>query len=337
VRQGIAPYVNGRQYVPAIAAGDYLFLGEHGSLFDGPAHDGAVCAVMQKGADGMILAQNEVEETWTAPPVFEGDRIYIRTDPSLICVGYTGDDGRAYEADVNARYLLPELEVMPPRDTPPVEIPPTRAVVAWPPVEFARFISHSMSFVGPFAIANADAVLTALGGIAKVSEGVCKEPQSPGAPGVRFPVEVAGEEIKGGYKWPGIEANAAKCLQGQTNKAAFFQNAFKNDRERVVRVWAMHEPPDIWICGQPVAEGVRVRLKPGVYSLVALVHNTEAMPAALGFHFRFDDSSDVAAERQAWQESLRRAKPVLERIARHGTNAAWAGKARQILAALEDR
>jgi hypothetical protein len=285
----------------------------------------------------MILAKNEVEETWTAPPVFEGDRIYIRTDPSLICVGYTGDDGRAYEADVNARYLLPELEVLTPQDTPPVEIAPTGAAVARPPVEFARYISHSMSFIGPFAIVNSDAVLTALGGIGKVSQGYCRETEKSNAPGVRLPIEVAGEKIAGGYKWPGIEGDAARCLQGQTDKAAFFQNAFKNDRERVVRVWAAHEPPDIWICGQPVPEGARVRLKPGVYSLVARVHNTRAAPAAPGFHFRFDDSSDVAAERREWQESLCRAKPALERIAAHGTAPAQVEKAKKLLAAVERR
>jgi hypothetical protein len=59
------------------------------------------------------------------------------------------------------------------------------------------------------------------------------------------------------------------------------------------------------------------------------------MPAAPGFHFRMDDSSDVAAERREWQERLRLAKPALERIVKHGTAAGHVEKARKLLAAME--
>jgi hypothetical protein len=76
------------------------------------------------------------------------------------------------------------------------------------------------------------------------------------------------------------------------------------------------------------------KLKPGVYTLLARVHSTEDMPAAPGFHFRLDDSSDVAAERREWQERLRLAKPVLERIVKHGTAAGYVEKARKLLAAM---
>jgi outer membrane protein assembly factor BamB len=334
-RQGVPPWVNGRQYVPAIAAGDYLYLGEHGTLFDGPSHDGSVCAVMQKGADGFLIAQNETEETWTAPPVVDGDRIYIRTDPSLICVGYTGNDGKAYEADVNARYILPELEVQPPGETPPIEIAPTKWRFSRGGSTYSQSIAYPMTVIGPFSHMNSDAVLKAIG-VENASAGVCREPEKPQALGARLPVNVAGETINGSWHESCFYENHSTArLKGLVGKGAFFSTALNNDRERVVRVWAQQEPPDIWINGQPVPEGARVRLKPGVYALLARWATTEEHPAPPGFHFRLDDSSDVATERKAWQESLRRCKPELDRIANYATRPAAVEKAKKLLAAIE--
>jgi outer membrane protein assembly factor BamB len=333
-RQGVPPWVNGRQYVPAIAAGDYLYLGEHGTKFDGPEHDGAVCAVMQKGCDGFLIAQNETEETWTAPPVADGDRIYIRTDPSLICVGHTGNDGNAYEADVNARYVLPELEVQPPEETPPIEIAPTKWRFARGGAPYSQSIAYPMTVIGPFSHTNSDAVLKAIG-VENASVGMCREPEKPQAPGARLPANVAGETINGSWHESCFYENHSTArLKGLAGKGAFFSTALNNDRERVVRVWAQQEPPDIWINGQPIPEGTRVRLKPGSYALLARWATTEDQPASPGFHFRLDDSSDVAAERKAWRESLRRCKPELERIAKHGTRPAQVAKARNLLAAM---
>jgi hypothetical protein len=111
--------------------------------------------------------------------------------------------------------------------------------------------------------------------------------------------------------------------------------ALVNDRDRVVRLWAPQEPSDVWICGRKVAEGTRLKLKPGIYHLLARAYHTEQWPAAKGFYFRLDDSSDVAAERKAWQAALRASKPELERISAHCTRPAQAKRARELLAAME--
>jgi hypothetical protein len=86
---------------------------------------------------------------------------------------------------------------------------------------------------------------------------------------------------------------------------------------------------------KPQSPGARVRIKPGVYALLARWATTEEHPAAPGFHFRLDDSSDVATERKVWQESLRRCKPELERIANYATRPAAVEKAKKLLAAIE--
>ena len=328
VWRGMPPQVNGRQYVPTIAAGDYVFVGQHGSAFHGRIPDGSLCGVMQKRWDGLLVGQSHVERAWTSPPVFEGDRVYIRTDPSLLCLGYTGDEGRAYEADVNSLYIIGDLEAQPPADTPPVDIAPTEPEPRDKTAGFRRFVTYPIEVFGHFSTENADDVLAALGGPSGVAEGKVEE----------WPIEVAGEKIdKRHHRDCSMYGHSA--VGGNTHfqdvefgKGAYFHAWLVNERERVVRVWAQQEPPDIWIAGRRVPEGTRVRLKRGTYSLLARTYNTREWPAPKGFYFRFEESSDVEAERKAWHRELRASKPELERIARHGTRPAHVEKAKRLLA-----
>lgn len=329
VWRGMPPQSNGRQYVPITVAGDYVFIGEHGSVFHGPVARGAICGVMQRKPDGLLLGKSLVEKAWTAPPVFDGDKIYIRTDPSIVCIGHTGNEGRAYEADVNARHMLGDLETQPPADTPPIDIAPSGTAAPNHASPYATFLSFPMEVYGYFSLANADAVLTKIGGLAALPDRT-----KPGS----NTWEVAGETITRQHI-PNCGMYGRAALEGNlhfrdipTGKAAYFRAYLNNDRERIVRVWAPHEPPDIWIAGQNVAEGTRVRLRPGVYTLVARVHHTEAWPVAPGFYFRLDDSSDVPAEQKAWREMLRASRPDLERIAAYAPKPAHVAKAKRLLA-----
>jgi hypothetical protein len=337
VWRGIPPQSNGRQYVPTIVAGDYVFIGEHGSVFHGRVARGAICGVVQKRWDGLLVGKSQVEKSWTAPPVFEGDRIYIRTDPSLVCIGYTGDEGRAYEADVNARYMLGDLEAQAPADTVPIEIAPRSAGRPAGDGDFTGFISYPMEVYGHFDVARAEDVLAALGGPGKIGENV-KDTWND-----KSGVEVGGETITRRYHGNcGIYGHhelgeSAHFRNVAFGKGAYFRATFANDRDRVVRVLAPQEPPDVWICGQRVPEGTRVRLKPGTYTLLARAFNTEEWPAAQGFYFRLDDSSDVKAEHERWQGLLQASKPELERIARYGKRLAQVERAKKLLAEMEKR
>jgi hypothetical protein len=332
VWRGMPPQSNGRQYVPITVAGDYVFIGEHGSVFHGPVARGAICGVVQRKWDGLLVGKSLVEKSWTGPPVFEGDRIYVRTDPAVVCLGYTGDEGRAYEADVNARYMLGDLEAQPPADTPAVDIAPSSPDVAPRSTPFAGFISYPIEVFGYFSIARADEVLAALGGLATVPERGKAETNT---------WEVAGETITRQFHGNCGMYGRAALVENQhfrdvpTGKGAYFRTLVANDRERVVRVWAAQEPPDIWIAGQRVPEGTRVRLKPGTYILAARAYHSEEWPAGPGFYFRLDDSSDVAAERKAWLDMLRASRPELERIAAYARRPAHLAKAKKLLAALE--
>ena len=330
VWRGIPPLVNGRLYVPTIAAGDYVFLGQHGSAFSGRIGPGAICGVMQRRWDGMMVGHSIVERTWTAPPVFDGDRYYIRTDPALICVGYTGDKGRAYEADVNAWYMLGDLETGPLSDAKPIDIVPIKLARLPKGAEFQRYMSYPVTVYGHFSIRNAAAVLNVVS-----NPSILNTDQRD-----KWPQEIAGEHVArwshshaGMYGHSG-QGESAHFKGVEFGRGAYFQTVFVTDRERVVRVWASHEPPDIWICGRKVPEGARVRLRPGTYSCLARVYNTKEWPAPPGFCFHFEDAADPAAEREAWQASLRGCRPELERIAKYATRPAHVARAKKLLAEL---
>jgi outer membrane protein assembly factor BamB len=72
--------------------------------------------VAQHGALGRFLAHNKVVGPLTPHVAMAGDRLYLRNDQELLCVGYTGDEGRAYEAQVNAATILADIPDQPPAD-----------------------------------------------------------------------------------------------------------------------------------------------------------------------------------------------------------------------------
>jgi len=73
-------------------------------------------SVMQQGIHGRFIAHNEVAEPLTPHMTLAGTRVYLRNDMELICFDYTGEEGKAYEVEVNARTLLDDLGTEPPAD-----------------------------------------------------------------------------------------------------------------------------------------------------------------------------------------------------------------------------
>jgi hypothetical protein len=65
---------------------------------------------------GRFIAHNKVVAPLTPHLTFAGDRVYIRNDFELTCFGYTGDEGKAYEAEVNAATILDDVPDAPPSD-----------------------------------------------------------------------------------------------------------------------------------------------------------------------------------------------------------------------------
>lgn len=80
--------LHGRPYVPTVGAGDYVFFTENGIPFAGKKQY-ADCWVMKNYPDGEVVGRNKFEKALVASPVFDGDRMYVRTDSFLTCIAPT--------------------------------------------------------------------------------------------------------------------------------------------------------------------------------------------------------------------------------------------------------
>ncbi len=79
-----ADRLKGRPYLPTTGAGDYIFAGDNGTQFRNV--NKTTIWVLKPYPDGEIVGRNTCEAGMLAPPVFDGDRMYLRTESHLTCV-----------------------------------------------------------------------------------------------------------------------------------------------------------------------------------------------------------------------------------------------------------
>ena len=66
-------------------------------------------AVVEPGPRPRLVAVNDTERMFSGP-VFDGDRMYLRTYDAITCIARKGEDGARYERQVQARMLLADVE-----------------------------------------------------------------------------------------------------------------------------------------------------------------------------------------------------------------------------------
>jgi hypothetical protein len=96
-------------------AGEYLF------LLAGRANNTRnQIAIATADEHLQLIARNDVEPGTTAPPVFAGHRMFLRSPASLTCVAVTSEDGRRYQSAALAKTLLRTV------GTPPISAKPVK-------------------------------------------------------------------------------------------------------------------------------------------------------------------------------------------------------------------
>lgn len=88
------PGDSGDAYVPPVVAGKYVF-----------AFAGSRGSVIELSETPRVLAHVKNERMY-AQPVFDGDRMYLRTYNSLMCIGRRGPEGEAFEKETQANMLM---------------------------------------------------------------------------------------------------------------------------------------------------------------------------------------------------------------------------------------
>ena len=317
-------------YVPTAATSDYVFLAVRGdrNRIDPWAH----VTVVQTGEQGRYVAHNLLEPYLTAPPVFDADRTYWRSDGHLTCLAYTGEQGRAYEAEQNARLLLEDIAADEPASA---EAPAARALA---PARGTR-LTFTGSIVtqaawctlaGPFPPAAADEAFAAFGGPGGAALG---EAAAITAGGVTrrcaaFTKAQRGEMELTVSGRPGIDVREAA---GGADGVWLFGFVVAAERKQTVRLHNKAPGAEVFVGGVKVGDQGRVTLVPGTYAVVARVRIDERTKAGEALTFRFTESDDVAAERQAWLADIRRNAEIFRRAVKYCPGTALAARAEAML------
>jgi hypothetical protein len=100
-----------------VVAGPYLFCQDAGGGTHGGSPYGQV-VVATADAELQLVARNRIDLGTAAPPVFAGDRMFLRGPAGLVCIAVTTPEGKAYQARRLAETLLEELGPPPEAATP---------------------------------------------------------------------------------------------------------------------------------------------------------------------------------------------------------------------------
>ena len=325
----------GRAYVPIALAGKCLFVADDGRWFFYKRRDRpGGWSVLQRGLDGMVLARNRMIGDTQAAPVFDGDRVYVRTTESFLCLGRTGEKGRIYEAQVNAYTLLTEIFPDRPADTAPLLVRPLAALRRphmW--VFGYKRIPRNWLYAGPLALAGADEALASLGGPTKARAGAEAKVTCLGR-SVGF-VPVDPERAK---MWAAMidPVDVVAVTGARADSVTYFQADLLVDQERIVRLQLDTPGARAWLDGVAVGHNQRLRLLEGTYSLLVEVRVGQFPPGGLSLSPQLWWSQDPKEELRQWRQAVGPNRHYFERAIRLAPNSETARRAKRLLDSFAD-
>ena len=341
-----------RSYVPTYVAGGYVFCGDSGEGFGGKERPNANMTVIEAKPQGRIIAQNGLPPRTNSGLMFDGDRMYYRNVFNLICVGYTGDEGKIYEAEENARLLMEDL----PKERPPIVDTVTIAPEKGLHHELPRRSLWGRPgppyyLIGSFSSDMRDRLLQGLTGQkrAPVHTG------HGGAKGIRFAIdgleEKVGFEHDHPHSWSHMSRRGrarvfnpsgsfwARRWTLKANDTVYVYTIMKCDRDRVVRFIrnTSNRGVTMWLGGTELKHQGRYRLSQGDYTFLA------ELKAAGSDHvddlcvdcWFVEAKPDAKGDVKAYLADLHAAKPYLDRLLKLKPDSKHAPKAKQFLAALK--
>ena len=364
----------GRCYSPLALAGDHLYVADLGNWFGmkkSSFHHGAV-SVLTVGRNPIVLARNRIGK-FSAAPAFDGDRIYLRHWYSLMCIGYTGEKGRVYEAETVAREALSSLFPGRPAVAAAVKIKAAGTRGATPLL--ARRAPASWTLIGPVPESEVGALRAALLGSDLSRIVAFKDNPGLSVEGKHYkPVPVhhvatpaeeygimkhvvskVGKEymerkerrlkqgeppawrrsvIEGDNGPPGSDlVLSRKVLQAGT--ACFFLASIGSDMRRVMRLDLAAPGTRAWLSGTEVRHNQLVDLPAGCIPMVIEVTPGDTSEQDLVFAPRFWPSLGGEQDLAEWLQDVKRRRPYLENVIKLSPAGAVAKKAKTLLASVD--
>jgi len=302
-------------------------------------------AVLTNDRDPLVLARNVIERTFGGP-VFEGERMYIRGYRSAACVGYTGDDGRRYEARITAKTLLDEIAAEPPPCGPDTIRPKQRfdevAKSLNCRVEHNR-APHIWTYWGDFPVDAREKVVKAMGGYGarhKVGDTV----KVAGVERKLWVLSTKGFPSTNAPPWEVDPANYSllneqrriipldRVLIDKVPCVAYLYTELTCEKARTMSFEQKTPGVRVWIGGVPVNDGDRIAFPgEGAYPMVVEVKAERIPEGGLHISPRFFRSENPKEELVQWRAYVKRIRPYLDRVVKLAPAGVEAARARAVL------
>lgn len=317
----------GRAYTPPSYAGGYVFMSDDGTALGRPMRATKVF-VMQAGRRGRLLARNLLEPNMIPSLVFDGDRIYSRSTSSVICLGHTGEEGVAEEAEIVARTLMEDLPVEAPRSGSPEFVAAVGGRGGGGPFSCVPVLNEDWYLVGPYPASETEAILTAMGG---PKLGIpADRPSYRGQPLTRQHLN-RHSKIRIHHRTTRNLFGLAPLGGEQAGKVVYYHRTFSVPEERTVRLLCDRMDADLWLSGTPVQHQDRLTLAAGNHVLLVRYSAPDPLPANPMMDLRLLDSPDVEAEIRSWRESIEGNRATLERVVELRPKSEAAARAKALL------
>ena len=341
----------GRSYVPTAVVGGFVYCGDSGEAFGGKWLPRANVTVLEAKPHGRIIAQNGLPPRSNAGMAFDGDRIYYRNRFGMTCLGYTGEEGEAYEAEINADLIMKDLLLVKPGTGKAMAIAPEKGLhPAFDRRDLWTRPGPAFYFIGPVEGDSPQPVLSALTGHKRkqvsVSEGWKKT----------FALTLGGKEIPCWYEYYHPHTWARITLRDgragvihprsyggfsklkDANQAVYVYMIMRSGRPQTVRfvLNTKHSGVKAWLGGVLLEHQGRYKLAEGDYTFLGELRgggDVDADDYCLDCYF-LPAADDGKADLAAYYDELRSAKRYLDRVVKLKPDSPTAKKARQFLSAL---
>ncbi len=272
-----------RHGVDPVVAGGYLFCFDSGGGSHGGHPTHAQVTIMTAEAEPITVAKNLLEMGLSSAPVFAGQRMFVRSGRSLMCIAVDGQEGKAHQARKLAEALLAEIGASPvigePRQIPPPPAPlPDRllpvgklqddlATQYW---LGAGPVSGDVELSGAEAASLAPRAgqTVAVDGKELTFKPVAREYAAP------LPTAFAAQ-----YSLQGTGENVPvfrtlvdpRAVAGETEGTGLLYTVLVNNRDRIVLPTLQADGVTQWLAGEQLRNDQPLHLVPGLYPLLVRV------------------------------------------------------------------
>ncbi|MFP4054140.1 MAG: PQQ-binding-like beta-propeller repeat protein [Phycisphaerae bacterium] len=315
---------------PAVADG-YLYAGDGGAPvggFGGATTHGQMVVLKlldesdkqfgfrtptHSGQFGIMLpvARSKIPSGRCAP-VFEGDRMFLRSFESLACIAVTGEEGRKYQEELSAKIVVNEVVGRRPQVPEVSEFSGGDEEPASPrtPVTMLRPGSSGRGWLmlGPVKKAKAD----------DFAQKLIDRKLQP-TPGMEVSVSdrtVTLRQTTPADHLESGELNALKAVEGKRSGAALFYIVLEVGRKQKVLVQPNAVVAKMWIAGREVQSGETLEMDIGYYPMILRVELDRVPPfvkqpkLTLGF----TRAKSVFDTPQTWERRVRLLEGPLRRV-----------------------